>query len=130
MAIQVIHITEEFVDGRGGIARIVDATTDTFRAVLRITSKAGTIRSNHYHKHDYHYIYIESGSCEYSEKPAKEKSAKVETVLLRPGDLVLTKPGIIHAVKFLKDTVLYALTTESRDPKQYEKDTVRVTIIE
>lgn len=129
MAIHVTHVKPEFKDVRGGITRIVDQTKFKLRAVLRITSKAGAIRSNHYHKKDHHYLYIESGKCEYSEKPAHKKNAKIETVTLRPGDLVLTNPGIIHAVRFVEDTVLYAFTTEKRKQDTYEEDTVRVTIV-
>jgi len=130
MAINIQHIDPEFVDERGGIARVVDQDRFPMRAVLRITSKKGTIRANHYHKHDYHYIYIESGGCEYSERPAKDKKAKIETVKMGPGDIVLSDPGMIHAVKFTKDTVFYAFTTEKREQDKYEKDTVRITIVE
>lgn len=130
MAIKVIHPKTEFTDERGGIARIVDSDKFTFRAVLRITSKAGSIRSNHYHRSDYHYIYVESGKCEYSEKPSDDPNAKVETVILESGDVVLSKPGIIHAVKFLEDSVMYAITTETREHELYEEDTKRIKIIE
>lgn len=130
MAIKVTHTEPEFIDERGGINRIVNENRLPIRAVLRITSKAGSIRSNHYHKSDYHYLYIESGKCEYSEKPANDPKARVETVTLVSGDLVLSNPGIIHAVKFLKDTVLYAFTTEKRKHENYEDDTERITIVE
>ena len=129
MAIPVFHVNAQLKDARGEIARLVDGNIP-FREVLRITSKAGTIRSNHYHKNDSHYMYLESGKCEYSEKPVHKKTATIQTVTLVPGDIVLTKPGIIHAVRFLKDSVLYAFTTSSRKQKAYEKDTVRVTIVE
>lgn len=129
MAIKVKHLKEEFTDERGGITRVIDEDNFQYKVVLRITSKKGAIRSNHYHKYDSHYLYIESGKCEYSEKPANKPNAKIETVLLHPGDLVLTRPGIIHAVRFLEDTVLYALTTEKRNQEKYEEDTVRVTIV-
>lgn len=129
MAIKVTHTKPEFVDKRGGIARIVDQDKFPIRAVLRITSKAGTTRANHVHKTDYHYIYIESGKCEYSEKDPNNPSGKVETVILEPGDLVLTSPGIIHGVKFLENTVLYAFTTERRGRVQYEKDIERIKIV-
>lgn len=124
-----MHPLEEFKDDRGVILRIVDQDKFAIRAVLRITSKAGSIRSNHYHKNDYHYIYIESGKCEYSEKPVHDPKAKVETVTLNPGDLVLSNPGIIHAVKFLEDTILYAFTTEKRAQNYYEEDTERIEIV-
>lgn len=129
MAIHVIHKIPEFVDDRGGIARIVDQDKFPIRAVLRITSKAGTTRSNHVHKNDYHFIYIESGKCIYAEKDSNNRKAKIETVILRPGDIVLTNPGIIHAVRFLEDTVLYAFTSEERGHNEYEKDTKRIKII-
>ena len=129
MAINVVHTKPEFVDDRGGIARIVDQDKFPIRAVLRITSKKGSVRSNHYHKNDYHYIYVENGKCEYSEKPVNNSNAEIATVVMNPGDLVLTKPGIIHAVKFLQDSVIYAFTTEKRVQDEYEKDTERIDIV-
>lgn len=130
MAIEIVHVDPEFVDERGGIARVLDQNKYKIQTILRITSKAGTIRSNHYHKKDYHYLYIESGKCEYSEKPVEEKGSEIETVTLVPGDIVLSRPNIIHAVKFLEDSVIYAFSTEQRDPNKYEGDTVRITIVE
>jgi quercetin dioxygenase-like cupin family protein len=130
MAITVTHIPDEHKDSRGAIAHVLDQNEIPLRSILRITSKKGSIRSNHYHKHDSHYIYIESGSCEYSEKPANEKSAKIETMTLGPGDVVLTKPMMIHAVKFLEDSVIYAFTTETRNQEKYEEDTERIVIVE
>ena len=130
MAIKVDHIEPEFVDERGGLARVMDQDEFLIRAVLRITSKAGTVRANHHHKTDYHYIYVESGKAEYSEKPVDQPGAQVETVTIGPGDVVLSKPGIIHAVKFLEDSVIFAFTTERREQEQYEGDTTRVIIVE
>ena len=130
MAIKVDHIEPEFTDERGGIARVMDQDKFPIRAVLRITSKAGTIRANHWHKTDNHYIYVESGRCEYSEKLASDPNAKVETVIIEPGDIVLSAAGIIHAVKFLEDSVIYSFTTEQREQEQYEGDTVRISIVE
>lgn len=130
MQIKITHIDPEFVDERGGIARVLDQNKYIIRTILRITSKAGTIRSNHYHKKDYHYLYIESGKCEYSEKPADKLDSPLETVILKSGDIVLSSPNIIHAVKFLEDSVIYAFSTEGRDQDKYEEDTIRITIVE
>ncbi len=130
MKIKVIHIEPEFVDKRGEIARVINQDKFPIRAALRIVSKAGTVRSNHYHKNDYHYLYVESGKCEYFEKPADKPNAKIEKVILKQGDLVLSSPGIIHAVKYLEDTIMYAYTSEKRGQEAYEKDTKRVKLIE
>lgn len=130
MKIKVRHIKDQLVDVRGAITQIINEDNLRLRTIMRITSKAGSIRSNHYHVKDYHYMFLESGKCEYSEKPADMPNAKIQTVILSQGDLVLTKPGIIHAVKFLEDTVLYAFSTEGRSRSEYEKDTKRVVIVE
>lgn len=130
MKIKVTHIDPKFVDERGGIARILDQNKYKIQTILRITSKAGTIRSNHYHKKDYHYLYLENGKCEYSERLAEREDDPIDTVILQPGDIVLSRPHIIHAVKFLEDSILYAFSTEQRDPNKYEEDTIRITIVE
>lgn len=129
MSIQVTHIKPEFVDERGGIARIVDQDKHPIKAILRITAKAGTIRGNHYHKTEYLYTYMESGSCEYFIKDSKNPNAKVESTILGPGDMVFTKPGTIRAARFLEDSVMYHIGTASREHNEYEKDVVRVKII-
>ena len=129
MAINLVHAKPEFVDARGGIARIIDQDKFPIRAVLRITSKKGTSRANHYHKTDYHYIYIESGKCEYSEKDSKDPNAMTETVVMNPGDVVLSKPEMIHGVKFLEDTVFFAFTSERRGQKEYEEGVKRIEIV-
>ena len=130
MAINVTHTKPEFVDERGGIARIIDQDKFPIRAILRITSKKGTSRANHYHKTDYHYIYVESGRCEYSEKDSNDSNGKVESAILESGDVVSSKPGMIHGVKFLEDTVFYAFTSERRGQAEYEKDIKRIKIVE
>lgn len=126
MPIKVTHIKPEFEDERGFISRLVDADDVHFRAVLLITSKAGTTRGNHYHKKDYHYVYCLSGKFRYSEKDMNKLSSKKESVILKPGDLVLSHPMIAHSMEFLEDTVFLAITTEPREHEKYEKDTVRL----
>ena len=49
------NIKPEFIDERGGITRVLDTP---IQSVLLITCKAGSIRSNHYHKKDSHWCYI------------------------------------------------------------------------
>lgn len=132
MAIKVTHIKPEFVDERGGIARVVDVEGKKLKltAILRISHKKGTpVRGNHYHKKDYHWVYVEAGKIRYSEKPAGKPKAKVTSVIMKKGDLVLSSPGVIHAMEAVEDSVFWAFTTEKRDQKSYEQDTVRVKIV-
>ena len=128
MAIKVTHVKPEFIDERGYISRLVNDEGGGFRAVLYITSKAGTQRANHYHKKDSHYVYCLSGKFRYSEKDMTKPNSERESIILKPGDLVLTKPMITHSMEFLKDTVFLAITTEHRQQDKYEDDLVRIKI--
>ena len=130
------QIKPEFVDERGGITRILDSASP-IRSILLITSKKGSIRSNHYHKKDTHYCYLVSGKMEWFEKPADKGDGEielfekpVESAVLEPGDMIFTPAMIIHAVRFLEDSVLLTFATEGRNQADYEADTVRVTLIE
>lgn len=120
------NIKPEFIDQRGGITKILDDGT-VIKSVLLITSKAGAIRSNHYHKKDSHYCYMLSGKAEWSEKLVG--GGDIEKEIIETGDMVYTPSNTIHAVKFLEDSVLLTLATESRDQEGYEEDTVRVKLI-
>lgn len=128
MAIKVTHTKPEFEDYRGYITRLVNDDNLKLRAVLYITSKAGTERGNHYHKTDYHYVYCLSGKFRYSEKDMHNDNSPTESVILEPGDLVLSKPMVAHSMEFLEDTVFLAFTTEPRQQEKYEADTVRIKL--
>ena len=121
------HIRPEFVDERGGITRILDSPS-AIRSILSITSKKGSIRSNHYHKKDTHYCYLVSGKMEWSELPVE--GGEMESAVLEPGDMVFTPAMTIHAVRFLEDSVFLTFATEARNQADYEQDTVRVALIE
>ncbi len=123
------QIQPEFVDARGGITKLLDDGSTVIRSVLFITSKAGSVRSNHYHKEDAHYIYMISGSMEYYEKPV-EGEEKVERVIVKAGDIIYTPPMAIHGTRFLEDSTFIALSIKSRHQAAYEQDTVRVKFIE
>ena len=120
------NVQPEFTDARGGIAIVLDKDFP-IRSILHITSKAGTVRSNHYHKTDSHYCYLLSGKAEYYEKPVS--GGKIESAVLKAGDMVYSASMVIHAFKFLEDTVMFAYAAKSRNQSDYEADTVRVTLI-
>ncbi len=126
MSIKVTHIKPEFTDERGFISRIVNDDKMGFRAVLYITGKKGSIRGNHYHKKDFHFVYCLSGKFRYSEKNMDKPAAKKESVILKPGDLVLSKAMTAHNMEFLEDSVFLAITTEAREQEKYEGDLVRL----
>lgn len=124
----VSHISDKFSDQRGDIIRLLEFDGKIMSA-LYITSRAGSIRANHYHKKDMHYVYLISGEFEYAEKYVDDTNGAVDKIIVKPGDLVKTDPMIMHAMRFTKDSTMVVFTTEKRDQSSYEQDTVRVTLI-
>jgi len=129
MAIKLIQqIAPEFVDGRGEIFKLLDDGKTIIKSVLLITCTKGAIRANHYHKKDTHWVYLLSGSMEYTEAAIDGKGYK-ESVIVKKGDLVFTPSNVAHAMRFLEESVFLTLSTESRHQDAYENDTIRVKVI-
>lgn len=116
-----------FKDERGEITNVLE---EPIRHVAIITSKAGSVRGNHYHPEDEQYVYVLSGSfesfsCDLSVDPPPGKVRRV----FRAGDLVHTPPMVAHASRYLENTVCVVLTMDSREPKRFEEHTIRVQLI-
>tara|TARA_B100000959_G_scaffold282029_1_gene347554 strand:- start:16 stop:438 length:423 start_codon:yes stop_codon:yes gene_type:complete len=110
-------------DPRGSILSIVD---EKVKNVSIITSLPRTIRSNHYHKKDWHYMYVLEGVMEYffvSEN-------KTFFMKIKKGDNVFTPPKELHATYFPVKTILLVSSKNSRDKKTYEQDTIREKLID
>ena len=122
----ICPLLASFQDERGEIKTIVEG--QAFSSVLRISSKAGAIRANHYHKTDYHYCFLESGRMEYYERPVGSKDAP-KCVPIKAGQVFYTGPMLEHAMKFLEDSVFWCFSRNSRAQADYESDTVRVKLI-
>jgi len=121
----IVPMAKAFVDARGEIQPLVDST---MRSALIITSKKGTVRANHYHKTDWHYCYVMSGSIQYYYRPVGSK-AKPEKVLVKTGELFFTPPMVEHAMVFPEDTTFLTLSLNARNQKAYEKDLVRIELV-
>lgn len=115
-----------YKDERGVMAHLLEKDTHITSALL-ITCKKGSIRANHYHKKDAHHCYMIKGSMEYTYQNLKSK--RKNCIVVKEGEVVFTPPLMFHAMKFLEDSVFLALTTEPRDQKGYEHDTVRIKLI-
>jgi oxalate decarboxylase/phosphoglucose isomerase-like protein (cupin superfamily) len=112
-------------DTRGDILSIVD---EPVMNVSIITCKAGAIRSNHYHKSDFHYMYVLDGEIDYFYKAVGSEDVKYLKV--RQGDNIFTPHNEIHATYFPIDTRLIVSSKLPRDQESYERDTVRVPFID
>ena len=80
-------------DARGSIQPLVD---DEIRSAQLIHSKAGTVRANHFHKTDYHYMYVLSGAFDYYYRPTGSE-AEPQCLRVQAGQMVYTPPMVDHA---------------------------------
>jgi len=110
-------------DSRGSILSIVDEKVTN---VSIITCLPKTIRSNHSHKKDWHYMYVLEGVMEYF-FVSKNKTFFMK---INKGENVFTPPKELHATYFPVKTVLLVSSKNPRDKKTYEQDTVRENLID
>lgn len=99
-------------------------------SVLRITSKKGTVRANHYHKKDYHYCYLVSGRVRYVEREPANQSAPMHEWIIEPGQTFYTRSLVTHAMEFLEDSEFYVFTPRSGSQEEYENDVVHEVLID
>jgi quercetin dioxygenase-like cupin family protein len=110
-------------DSRGSILSIVD---EKVKNVSIITCLPKTIRSNHSHKKDWHFMYVMEGVMEYF----FVSKNKIFFMKLKKGDNVFTPPRELHSTYFPVKTVLLVSSKNSRDKKTYEEDTIRKKLID
>tara|TARA_B100001057_G_scaffold354877_1_gene356875 strand:+ start:10269 stop:10700 length:432 start_codon:yes stop_codon:yes gene_type:complete len=112
------------IDERGSILSIVDSE---IKNVSIIECKKGVIRSNHYHKKDYHFMYVLNGEIDYFFTDLKR--INLNYLKIKKGEIIFTPSMEIHATYFPKNTKLIVSSLLPRDQKTYEEDTVRVKFI-
>ena len=110
---------------RGEILSIVD---EKISNVSLITCNAGSIRSNHYHKKDFHYMFVLEGKIDYFYKSLTNETINYIKVL--PGENIFTPNNEIHATFFPVKTKLIVSSGFPRDQTTYENDTVRVNFLD
>jgi len=121
---QLILNIQRSVDARGSILSIVD---NKVLNVSIIESDKNTIRSNHYHIKDYHFMYVLEGEIDYFFKSLH--SDEVNYLKILKGETIFTPNQEIHATYFSKKTKLIVSSGLPRDQKTYENDTRRVEFL-
>ena len=111
-------------DARGSILSIVD---EAINNVSIITCKPGSIRSNHYHYKDFHFMYVLEGDFDYFFKDVD--TGKVCYFRVKVGETIFTPPFEEHACYFPDKTTLIVSSKNPRDQETYEADTVRVDFV-
>jgi quercetin dioxygenase-like cupin family protein len=121
-----VRLPAPHIDERGAIQPLVDFP---MKNVSLISSKRGTVRSNHYHLTDWHYIYVLSGSFDYHFRP-NGSTEEPKRITLKVGELLFTPPLEEHATVFLEDTQIIVASRNPRDQDIYEADVKRVVLFD
>jgi oxalate decarboxylase/phosphoglucose isomerase-like protein (cupin superfamily) len=122
----LVPLEPAHADARGGIQSLVNFP---MKNASLITSQKGSLRSNHYHLSDWHYMYVLSGSFDYYYRATGSNEAP-KVVRAKAGDMLFTPPMEDHATVFLEDTQLIVLSRKPRDQEAYEKDVRRVQLVD
>jgi oxalate decarboxylase/phosphoglucose isomerase-like protein (cupin superfamily) len=122
----LVELESPHVDSRGAIQSLVNFP---MKNLSLITSKKDTVRSNHWHVTDWHYMYVLSGAFDYYYR-ASGSNEKPLVLRVNAGDMVFTPPMEDHATVFLEDTQLLAMSRNPRDQESYESDVRRVVLID
>lgn len=109
-------------DERGWIQPLCDLN---MKSASLIFSKKSSWRANHYHKSDWHYIYVLSGIFEYYYRKTNSKE-EIKKLIIKKGELLFTPPMVDHAMLYTEDTNILVVSKNPRDQKTYEEDTVRI----
>ena len=122
----LVKLDAPHTDDRGYIQNLVNFP---MKNISLISSKKGSVRSNHYHLTDWHYMYVLSGSFDYYFRPSNSDE-EIQCVRVKKGEMIFTPPMEDHATVFLEDCDLLAISRNPRDQESYEEDVRRVKLIE
>jgi dTDP-4-dehydrorhamnose 3,5-epimerase-like enzyme len=122
----VVPLEPAHRDSRGAIQPLVNFPV---KNVSLISSQKGTVRSNHFHLTDWHYMYVLSGAFDYYYRPTNS-GEKPKVVRVGAGEMVFTPPMEDHATVFLEDTQLLVMSRNPRDQETYESDVRRIVLVD
>ena len=121
----LVKLQNPHSDERGYIQPLCDLN---MKSASLIFSKKNSWRANHYHKTDWHYIYVVSGSFDYYYR-ATNSNEEIRKILVKKENLLFTPPMFDHAMFYTEDTNIFVVSRNPRDQKTYEEDTVRIDFI-
>ena len=120
-----VPIDPPFVNENGEIYNLL---LERFTSVGLLTSVAGAVRANHFHKTDWHYTYVQSGTVEYYWRKQSSKE-KPQHRTFPAGTMFFTPPMVDHAMFFPTATVIFTFAKNVRDQEHHEADVVRLPLI-
>ncbi len=120
--IQISKLPPPFENAAGKIQNLLEQPCG---GVSVIACLPGSQRSSHWHRSDWHYLYVFRGEMQYWERPVGSTD-RPEYALIREGDMVYTGPNTEHWTRFPIGALLISMHSLSRTHEAHEADLVRV----
>ena len=108
---------KEFIDYRGKISNF--ELTEPINLIGYIESKSGTVRANHFHPIQEQKCLLIKGKYVSVHKDLLTKNSPRITQLVKPGEIVITKPNVAHTMLFLEDSIFLNLVRGEREHENY-----------
>ena len=121
-----VPLDAPFVNDNGKIQNLL---LERFTSAAIITSVAGAVRANHYHKTDWHYSYVVAGAVQYYWRAVGSHESP-KSQLFPAGTMFFTPPMVEHAMFFPEASSFITFAKNVRDHEHHESDVVRVKLIE
>ena len=121
----IVPFHQEKSDERGYIKSITNQPSTNTSIIM---CKPGSIRANHYHLNDWHYMFVLDGEMDYFF--FDNQMDKVVYLKLKKNQIIYTPPKEVHATYFEMQTTLVVISYLPRDQRSYENDTRRVKFID
>ena len=115
----IVTSSNPYIDSRGEINNF--KLNEKINLIATITSKKGTMRSNHYHPVQQQKCLLIKGQYVSVYKDLLNKNSKKITHVVQPGDLIMTQPNVAHTMVFTKDSIFLNLVNGEREHKNYGK---------
>lgn len=117
MLVEFIKPDFEFEDARGSLKQLVH---EGWKQVNYITSVAGALRGNHYHKENVEAFFVISGRFKLvAETLDKSKKEEYE---MKAGDFFVVKPNVNHSFDYLGPTQLISFYDKGVEKPDGSKD--------
>jgi dTDP-4-dehydrorhamnose 3,5-epimerase-like enzyme len=97
---------------------LIQLVHDGWKQVNVISSIAGAVRGNHYHKYNNEGFYIIKGSF----KLKVWKGDKKEEYLIKAKDMFRIPPYVFHTFEYIEDTILVSMYSKGVEISETEKD--------
>lgn len=123
----IVKSSNPFVDARGRIDNY-DMIFPVNMANI-ITSKAGSIRANHYHPEQLQQCLLVSGRYVSVYKDLAHPDFPVRSQVICAGDLSVMPPMVAHTMIFIEDSIFLNLVPGNRDHDKFGEHTIPFTLV-